>query len=117
MSYRYPQKLEQWNLKNINELIKLNDIEGIKFDFKRKDLNEGKGLSSHLCAMVNSVGGFIVLGIDEIKNEKKGIIRFDKDGFKSGQEDIVKQSVSNYIAQIEPLPEVEMKKILRRFIL
>ena len=47
-------------IRNINELIKSKDIEDICFDFKSKDLIEGKGLSSHLCAMANRVGGFII---------------------------------------------------------
>ena len=47
-------------IKNINGLIKSKDIEDICFDFKSKDLIEGKGLSSHLCAMANRVGGFII---------------------------------------------------------
>jgi len=111
LPYNYPDKVEEWKLENINELIKLKDIEDIKFDFKDKDLNEGKGLSSHICAMANTVGGFIVLGIDEIKKKNNEIIRFDKDGFKTGKEDIVKQSISNYISQIDPLPDVNMKKI------
>ena len=32
-------------IRNINELIKSKDIEDIYFDFKSKDLTEGKGLS------------------------------------------------------------------------
>ena len=56
-------------IRNINELIKSKDIEDIRFDFKSQDLTEGKGLSPHLCAMANRVGGFIILGIEENKNE------------------------------------------------
>jgi len=61
---QFPQKLTDWTLNHINEYIKLRDIEGIRFDFKSRNFNEGKGLSTHICAMANVIGGFIVLGID-----------------------------------------------------
>ena len=111
MSYHYPDKVDEWKLENINELIKLKDIEDLRFDFKSKDLNEGKGLASHICAMANTVGGFIVLGIKENKSNNGDIIEFEKDGFKTGKEDEVKRSISNYLYQIEPLPKTDIQKI------
>jgi predicted HTH transcriptional regulator len=111
LSYNYPDKVEEWKLENINELIKLKDIEDIRFDFKSKDLNEGKGLASHICAMANTVGGFLVLGIEENKNNNGNIIEFQKNGFMAGKEDEVKRSISNYISQVEPLPKINTLKI------
>ena len=115
LSYNYPDKVEEWKLENINELIKLKDIEDIRFDFKGKDFNEGegkvKGLSPHICAMANTVGGFIVLGIEEIKNNDGDIMEFQKNGFMTGKEDEVKRSISNYISQVEPLPKTDTQKI------
>ena len=56
-----------WKIDTINKLINLRDIESEDFDFKGKEI---KGLSTPLCVFSNTHGGFIVLGIDEIKNNQ-----------------------------------------------
>ncbi len=104
-----PQKLEDWNLNVINELINYPDIESENFDFK-KEPNE---LSEHICAMANTVGGFIVLGIEEEKaTDGKTIIRFKKSGFRGGEQDYITRQVGNQIIVIEPTPSLNISNIL-----
>jgi hypothetical protein len=106
----FPEKLTDWKLIHINEFIKLKDIEGIRFDFKSKNFNDGKGLSTHICAMANVIGGFIVLGIDDVK-DKDGNLEFKKNGFSVGEEDIVKHNIFNHLSHIEPLPNIDIISI------
>ena len=108
--FSFPQNLIEWKLGHIDELIKLKDIEGVDFDFKSKNLSQGKGLATHICAMSNVIGGYIVLGVDEYK-ENGVLIGFKKNGFSIGEEDKVKQSVFNCASQIEPLPNVDISSI------
>jgi predicted HTH transcriptional regulator len=111
--FSFPQNHSQWTLEHIDELIKLKDIEGVNFDFKSKDFSQGKGLVNHICAMSNVIGGYIVLGVDEHK-ENGELIRFKKNGFSFGEEDKVKQSIFNYASQIEPLSSVDLSRIIEK---
>jgi len=100
-----PTDIKDWKIDTINELIKLRDIESEKFDFKGTDI---RGLAIHLCAFTNTYGGFIVLGIDEIKNNQI-ITGFKKNGFNIGKEDEIKKEIRNYQVQIDPIPELQIK--------
>ncbi len=102
-----PDTIEKWKLDTINELVKLRDVESEDFDFKGTDI---RGLTTHLCAFANTHGGFTVLGIDEIKNNKI-ITGFEKNGFKIGMEDEIKKEIRNYQVQIDPTPELQIKTI------
>jgi len=96
-----PKTLNEWDINVINNLIKFKDIEGEEFDFK---LDVGS-IEEDICAMANSRGGYIVLGIKDLKDKHGNIIRFEKKGYKGGKEDAVKQSISNKLFQVEPIPE------------
>jgi len=96
-----PNTLNEWNIEVIDKLVKFKDIEGEDFDFK---LDIGS-IEEDICAMANSTGGYIVLGIKDIKDRHGNIIRFEKKGYKYGKEDVVKQSISNKLFQVEPIPE------------
>ena len=98
-----PKTLEDWKIETINGLIKYLDIESETLDIKGSDLGE---LSKHICAMANTSGGFLVLGIEEIKTGET-ITHFDKRGFTLGTEDAIKQKIGNARFEIEPVPEVE----------
>jgi len=102
-----PINIEDWNLEKINELIKLRDIESEDFDFKGTDM---KNLANHLCAFANTHGGYLVLGIDEEKNNDV-LIEFRKNGFKKEKEDHTKNEIRNHHVRVEPTPEIETKII------
>ncbi|MCE2505146.1 MAG: ATP-binding protein [Nitrosopumilaceae archaeon] len=102
-----PDRIEQWNLDIINQLTQLRDIESEDFDFKGTDM---KNLANHLCAFANTHGGYLVLGIDEEKNNDK-LLRFKKNGFKKEKEDHTKNEIRNHHVRIEPSPEIQTKII------
>ena len=69
-----PNKLEDFTQEKIKELMKIQSIESETFDFKRTiNKQEKYGLrgEKHICAMLNTFGGFIILGIDEDKENEK----------------------------------------------
>jgi predicted HTH transcriptional regulator len=54
--------------------------------FKGHDFNKGNDeLYVELCAMSNSLGGYIVLGIEEHKAPNGDIIKFVKNRFERGK--------------------------------
>jgi len=102
-----PINMEDWNLEKINELIKIRDIESEDFDFKGTDM---KNLTNHLCAFANTQGGYLVLGIDEEKNND-ALIGFKKNGFRTEKEDHIKNEIRNQHVLVEPTPEIDTKII------
>ena len=74
---------EDYDISVINSLIGQRYIERETFDFKGKKAASGSDLAKDFCAMANTSGGIIILGIDEDKNNNvlKG---YTKNGFKSG---------------------------------
>ncbi len=108
MNNLFPRAVGIWTLDDIDKLLKVRDVESAEFDFKgRCTLND---LSKHLCAMANTQGGFIVLGIDEKKKDQH-LIEFSKNGFRAGEEDKVKNDIRNQRVQVEPIPKIETKII------
>ncbi len=107
-SIKIPEKLEEWHLEILNKLIELRDIESETFDFKGTDLKE---LYKHICAIANTRGGFLVLGIDENKSNSQSLLDFKKAGFDKGKEDFVNREIRNNIVNIEPTPKVTTKNI------
>lgn len=110
MTNLFPDNIDDWTLDVINELVKLRDVESEVFDFKDKDINKEDKLSMHVCAMANTHGGFIVLGIKEVKNNNS-LTGFEKRGFRKGQEDKIKNDITNQQVQVEPIPDMETKTI------
>ncbi len=105
-----PTKLEDWNIEILNELVKYKDIESETFDFKGVEINQ---LYLHICAMANTSGGFIVLGVDEVKGKDgKTLVGFRKVGFKHGREDHVGLQIGNNVFKIDPNPKVSLTHIL-----
>ncbi len=107
-----PAKLEDWNIEILNELIKYKDIESETFDFKGVEINK---LYLHICAMANTSGGFIILGVDEVRSEDgEALIGFKKIGFEHGKEDHVGLQMGNNVFNIEPNPSVNIKIITEK---
>lgn len=105
---KIPDNLKEWDIELLNEIIKYVDIESETFDFK-KEPNE---LNEHICAMANTKGGFLVLGINEIKsNDGTKIIRFEKAGFPDGKQENIRTTVVNSAFNVEPTPSVEVENI------
>ena len=103
-----PKSMDEWNIEELNELTKYVGIESDTFDFK-KEPNE---LEEHVCAMANTRGGYLVLGIEQIKSEDgKRTIRFEKRGFTSGSEDSLKNRITSSVLLIDPIPDVEIKQV------
>ena len=103
-----PQEPQGWNIDIIDELIKILSIESENFDFKGTELNKNYDeLYNDICAMANTSGGHIVLGIGEEKAPDGRLIRFVKQGFRHGDNDKIIQTVTNNIYNIEPTPNVE----------
>lgn len=102
-----PSLIQDWNIDTLDKLIAYRDIESDVFDFKG-ELNE---LDQHLCAMANSGGGTLVLGVDEEKAANGYLIKFKKRGFNKGEENATENKIGNYIFQVEPNPKVEIKHV------
>ena len=103
-----PDKLEDWNIQIIDCLTSLRDIESETFDFKGADFKE---LYNHLCAMANTLGGTIVLGIDEVKDQQGHLTKYKKTGFANNKEDNVRNRVNNAMVNVEPIPNVSIRNV------
>jgi hypothetical protein len=103
-----PEKPQDWDIDVIDNLIQILSIESETFDFKELRFNEKKDeLYKDICAMANTSGGYIVLGIGEKKAPDGKTIQFLKKGFEIGEEDKVNQSIANNVYKIEPTPSIE----------
>ena len=103
-----PEKPEDWKVEILDELIELRDVESENFDFKGTDLT---GIYKTICAMANTKGGFLVLGVDENKTDSTTLLGFKKTGFDKGKEDFVNREIRNNIVKIEPLPVITSSNI------
>jgi hypothetical protein len=107
-----PERLEDYNISVINSLVGKRYIESETFDFKGKKAAKGSELSKDFCAMANTRGGIIVLGIKEVKNN--GFLeRFMKEGFRTNvdDEDKVKQFFGNNMHEVEPTPRIDCNPV------
>jgi hypothetical protein len=102
-----PDKIDGWNIKRLNELLKIVNVESETLEFKGRDF---QSLTKHLCAMANSAGGYVILGIEEDKPNN----RFVKSGFDKGKEQAIGQLIANYTYEVEPTPEVTIKNLYDR---
>ena len=103
-----PEKLEDFNIVLLNKLINVTSVESDIFDFKL----EPSDLHEDICAMANTKGGFLVLGIDQITGKDgRTIVGFKKVGFKKGEEDLIGGKINNYRFLIEPIPTLTINHI------
>jgi len=108
---KIPHTLEEWDIEKLDELIQYVGIESDTLDFKK----EANKLEEHICAMANTKGGYIVLGINQIKSKDgKKIIRFEKKGFTHGKEDNIKNDITNHVLLLEPVPNMGIDHIHER---
>jgi hypothetical protein len=105
-----PKDLKEWDISIIDKLIQLSHIESETFDFKGHSFDAFKELYADICAMANTSGGFLVLGIDENKDEQNRILNYSKTGFESSKhENGVESRINNALAEIDPFPKVEIR--------
>lgn len=62
-----PERPEDGDINIVNQLVSLKDIESESFDFKSRDIDE---LYTHICAMANTAGGYLVLGVEDSTREE-----------------------------------------------
>jgi hypothetical protein len=107
-----PERLDDWNLDILNRILPLKDIEGEEFDFKGHEFDGFKDLSNDICAMANTAGGYLVLGVDSDTNQKTGYLKgYKKNGFKEGKERSVEIGINNATTSVDPYPSVHYKNI------
>jgi hypothetical protein len=95
-----PDNIDGWNIRKLNELLKIINVESETLEFKGRNF---ESLTKHFCAMANSYGGYIVLGIELDKSKNK----FKKNGFDKGKEEESNgQKIGNYMYEVEPTPEI-----------
>jgi predicted HTH transcriptional regulator len=95
-----PDKIDGWNIRKLNELLKIINVESETLEFKGRNFGS---LADTFCAMANTSGGYIVLGIEQDKSKNK----FIKNGFDKGKdEENNGQKIGNYMYEVEPTPEV-----------
>lgn len=92
-----PEKAGLWTIETIDSLLNIPESESEQLDFKR----EVTELTRHICAMANTSGGYIVLGIEE--NKTGG---FKKIGFSNGEQDDIDLKVGGMRFLIEPIPNI-----------
>jgi predicted HTH transcriptional regulator len=103
-----PERPQDWNIDTIDNLVQILSIESETFDFKEPRSVEKNGeLYKDICAMANTSGGYIVLGVGEDKALDGTLIRFTKDGFRAGTEDKVNLSIANNVYEVNPTPSIE----------
>ena len=56
-----PQNVNDWNMDTVNSLLDIPNIESEKLECKREI--SVKVLSKSICAMANTCGGFILIGL------------------------------------------------------
>jgi hypothetical protein len=99
-----PDEIEGWNIRRLNGLLKIVNVESETLEFKGRDFHS---LVDLLCAMANSSGGSVILGIEQDKASST----FVKSGFDRGQEDEVGQRIGSDMYNVEPTPEVTIRNL------
>lgn len=97
--------LAKWDLNLLDQLITYPDIESETFDFKGARLNE---LEIHICAMANTSGGVLVLGVEEPATPGQA---FNKSGFDQSRKNTILNDIGNYTHKVEPHPKTDTKAI------
>jgi len=85
------------------------DIESESFDFKK---TEEKEVFTHICAMANTSGGYLVLGVDGCTSKKTGsFIAFKKNGFDNDKRKHIETLINNATIHIDPFPKVHFVNV------
>lgn len=100
-----PQDLGKWDLALIDQLIAYPDIESEMFDFKGARLSE---LKIRICAMANTSGGILALGIEEPATRGQAFV---KSGFDPARKNAILSDIGNYTHKVEPHPKTEIREI------
>lgn len=103
-----PNKLEDWSLDIIKDLIAKTINESDKHDFK-KDIPDSETLTKICCAFANSKGGFIIIGVEESSSsfEIVGINNDRELAHKFGQKIKANPTVEFSLPKIISIPETD----------
>ena len=105
-----PQNLNDWNMDTVNSLLDIPNIESEKLECKREI--SAKVLSKSICAMANTCGGFILIGLYEKKTEdgkkKYGYLKRGLDL----DEDTITQQIASARCAVDPIPAIKAKCIV-----
>jgi len=103
-----PNKLNEWSLEIIKELIEKIISESDRHDFK-KDIPDAETLTKICCSFANSKGGFIILGVKE-NNSAFEIVGIDNDkelAHKFGQKINANPTIEYTLPKIISIPDSE----------
>ncbi|HEU4606368.1 MAG TPA: ATP-binding protein [Nitrososphaera sp.] len=97
---KLPSRLEDWNMEILNRILDIHVVESDIFDLKgqgREKKNLVPPLAKHFCAMANTNGGTIVLGIDTVRDpeDTQKILGYEKNGYDIGTEDAIGLKISH----------------------
>jgi hypothetical protein len=107
-----PKSLGDWNITILNKMMSVPGLEKEDFDFKapvtRARNPVPADIDKDICAMSNTAGGTLVLGIDEDVDGSGNLLGYKKIGFDAGKEDEVSLAISNAVSNVEPFPKYEL---------
>ena len=81
-----PQNLDDWNMDMIDSLLNIPTIESEKLECKREIRVDV--LSKSICALANTRGGFILVGLGEKKADGGKKSGYEKIGLDSDEDTI-----------------------------
>jgi predicted HTH transcriptional regulator len=108
---KIPDKLDGWTVEIPNQMITIPGVESEVLDFKGHGKNGGNrvpNISEDICAMANTSGGTLILGIDPQKQDGH-TIGYTKNGYEKGAEDKVGLAISHRVNDVEPVSKYELK--------
>ena len=103
-----PQNLDDWNMDVIDSLLNIPTIESEKLECKREIRVDV--LSKSICALANTRGGFILVGLGEKKADDGRKSGYEKIGLDS-DEDTIRQQIASATHVIDPIPGIDPKCI------
>ena len=106
-----PQNLDDWDMNAIDSLLGIPTIESETLECKREI--GASALSKHICAMANTRGGFVLVGLGEKRMNDGKKSGYEKLGWDL-DEDTINQQIASATHEIEPTPMVEPKCIKDR---
>ena len=103
-----PDSILEWDSKTIDRITSIPSIESETLEIK-ESLTD---LTRHICAMANTSGGVIILGLKEERDSiHKKTTGFTKIGFQNGKEDETGLAIGENVFSISPVPQYQIQHI------
>lgn len=100
--------IKEWNEHTIDMLPTAPGAESETLEYKREISRNS--LPKAICAMANTSGGFIVIGIEELKNSDEEVINYVKKGINGNPDELVR-IINDFNSNIDPWPEIKVRDI------